>query len=66
VFGTLINIGCREMKKVFKPRIYVPSGFSTGVKYRPADFEEDTDTLEVPTKTTTINGRSPIVINNTD
>ncbi|XP_016656809.1 carboxypeptidase N subunit 2 [Acyrthosiphon pisum] len=66
VFGTLINMGCREMKKVLKPSIYVPSGFSTGVKYRPADFEEDTDTLEVPAKTTTINGRSPIVINNTD
>jgi len=66
VFGSLINMGCREIKKVLKPRIYVPPGFSTGVKYRPADFEEDIDTLEAPAKTTTINGRSPIVINNTD
>lgn len=59
-------MGCREIKKGLKPKIYVPSGFSTGVKYRPADFEEDTDTLKVSAKTTTINGRSPIVINNTD
>ncbi|XP_026822301.1 tsukushin-like isoform X1 [Rhopalosiphum maidis] len=66
VFGSLINMGCREIKKVLKPRIYVPTGFSTGVKYRPADFEENIDTLEVPAKHTMIHGRSPIVINNTD
>jgi len=59
----------REMKKVLKPRIYVPAGFSSGVKYRPADFEDDNiiDTSsEVPNKNTMIHGRSPIVINNTD
>ncbi|XP_025199329.1 carboxypeptidase N subunit 2-like [Melanaphis sacchari] len=66
VFGSLINMGCREIKKVLKPRIYVPTGFSTGVKYKPADFEENIDTLEVPVKNTMIHGRSPIVINNTD
>lgn len=66
VFGTLINMGCREIKKVLKPRIYVPTRFSTGIKYRPADFEENVDTLEVPVKNPMIHGRAPIVINNTD
>ncbi|CAH1726478.1 unnamed protein product [Aphis gossypii] len=66
VFGTLINMGCREIKKVLKPRIYVPTGFSTGVKYKPADFEENIDTIEVPAKNAMIHGRSPIVINNRD
>lgn len=66
VFGTLINMGCREIKKLLKPRMCVPARFSTGVKYRPADFEENIDTLEVPVKHTMIHGRSPIVINNTD
>lgn len=68
VFVTIINMCCREFKKILKPRIYVPSRFSTGVKYRPADFEENTDTFEVPmvNNNIMIHGRSPIVINNTD
>lgn len=66
VFGTLINIGCREIKKVLKPRICIPARFSTGVKYRPADFEDNIDTAEEPIKNTTSHGRSPIVINNVD
>lgn len=67
-FGSLINMGCREMKKVLKPRINIPARFTTSdVKYRPADFEDDIDPLEtMPVKNATINGRSPIVINNTD
>lgn len=67
VFGTLINMGCREIRRILKPRIHVPARFSTGVKYRPADFEDNLDTLEVPTRNeTTIHGRPPIVINNTN
>lgn len=51
---------------MLKPRIYVPTRFSTGIKYRPADFEENVDTLEVPVKYPMIHGRAPIVINNAD
>lgn len=58
-------MGCREIKKVLKPRICVPARFSTGVKYRPADFEDYADTIEAPSKNAMIHGRSPIVINNT-
>lgn len=65
VFGTLVNMGCREMKKILMPKIHVPARFSTGVKYRPADFEDNVD--EVPVKNTAIpHGRAPIVINNTE
>lgn len=59
-------MGCREIKKILSPGIYVPARFSTGVKYRPADFEENTDTIDAPVKNIMIHGRSPIVINNTD
>ncbi|XP_050535618.1 leucine-rich repeat neuronal protein 1-like [Daktulosphaira vitifoliae] len=65
VFGTLINMSCRKFKKILKPRINSPVGFSSGVKYRPADFEENSDfnedifTRKMPSK---IYGR-PIVIN---
>lgn len=64
LFGVLVNIGCREIKKAL--RIYVPARFSTGVKYRPADFEENADSIDAPVKNIMIHGRSPIVINNTD
>ncbi|VVC31620.1 Cysteine-rich flanking region, C-terminal,Leucine-rich repeat,Leucine-rich repeat domain, L [Cinara cedri] len=65
VFGTLINMGCRELGRILKPKIYVPARFSTGVKYRPADFEDNIDTSGIPARhETTINGRPPIVINN--
>lgn len=63
-FGALISAGCREMKKTL--RIYVPARFSTDVKYRPADFEENADSIEAPVKNIMIHGRLPIVINNTD
>jgi len=65
VVGTLINMGSREILKVLKPRAYVLSPFSTGIKYRPADFEENTDACEAPSKIATNPRRSPIVINNT-
>lgn len=61
-----MNTCFRELKKVFKPRICVASRFSTGVKYRPADFDDCSDTFEVPVHSSANQGRSPIVINNTD
>jgi hypothetical protein len=66
VFGSLINMCCREINKILKPRLHVPSRFSSGVKYKPADFEENLEPLEVPVKNIMIHGRSPIVINNTN
>ncbi|XP_050440729.1 tsukushi-like [Adelges cooleyi] len=69
VFGTLINMGCRKLKKVLEPRISVPARFSSGVKYRPADFEEISDTpeeLSTRKTSTMIHGRPPIVINQSE
>lgn len=65
VFGTLMNMACRAVMKILKPKMHTPSPFNTGVKYRPADFEDCTDTFEVPIQDTMTHGRSPIVINST-
>jgi len=59
-------MGFKEIKKILKPRIYATSRFSTDIKYRPADFEENNDTFNVPITNKFIHGRSPIVINNSD
>lgn len=66
VLSSLINKCCTEIKTILKPRLHVPARFSSGVKYKPADFEENIEPLEVPVQNITIYGRSPIVINNTD